>query len=423
MKSSERHELPDAPFKRPQAHERRGEVAGSRGLHINSETYFFRDHGQFDLLRLRLLPELIGRRREEKTLRLWSAGCASGEEAYSLAMLTDMLLPKREGWDIFILGTDINPAALAKARNGHYGPWSFRMVPPALKQRYFRPMGDEWELDQRIRRMVSFHAGDLIGEPFPCGDLRDMDLILCRNVFIYFDAQAVNAVAEKLAATLNEGGYLMTGHTELIGRRMRNMQSRLFTEGVVYQRAAPVVPFSAGIPAEIRPPARVAPPSAMAQRAPFLPPPATLGATNTAGLLATAHAFADRGEYDSAEQACRQALTIAPLAAEPYFLLAQMAQLRGDFERAGELLDKTLYLDPRNVAATLERAALYERADNLPRALTLRRAALEIVRALPGDAVIEPYETTAAEMAQWLAQWAFAPTPPPERRIYTENRT
>jgi chemotaxis protein methyltransferase CheR len=121
-------------------------------------------------------------------------------------------------------------------------------------------------------------------------------------------------------------------------------------------------------------------------------------------LLASAHAFADRGDYDQAAQTCRQALAVDPLAPGPHFLLAQLAQLNGDFEQARELLDKTLYLDPRSVAATLELAALCERTENLLRAQTLRRAALDIVRALPGDAVIEPYETTAAEMAQWLAQ-------------------
>ena len=121
-------------------------------------------------------------------------------------------------------------------------------------------------------------------------------------------------------------------------------------------------------------------------------------------LLASAHSFADRGEYDQAGQVCRQALAVAPLAPEPHFLLAQLAQLNGDFEQARQLLDKTLYLDPRSVAATLELAALCERTENLPRAQTLRRAALDIVRALPGNAVIEPYETTATEMAQWLAQ-------------------
>lgn len=370
--------------------------------HINGETYFFRDQGQSDLLRLRLLPELIERRRKAKTLRLWSAGCASGEEAYSLAMLVDMLLPERDGWDIFILGSDINPAALAKARHGRYGPWSFRMAPPMLQQRYFRRTGDEWELDQRIRRMVSFHAGDLIAEPFPGGDLRDMDLILCRNVFIYFNARAVSAVAEKLGATLREGGYLMTGHTELIGHRIRNLQSRLFVEGVVYRRAAASVPLAA----IAAPATRSAPPPAVAPRVPSAPPEAMPGA---ADLLARAREFADRGEYDGAEQACRQALGVAPLAPGPHFLLAQLAQLGGEFERAGKLLDQTLYLDPGCVAAYLELAALCERTENRPRAQSLRRAALDIVRTLPGDAVVEPYETTATELAQWLAQSSPAP--------------
>ncbi len=371
----------------------------------SGETYFFRDRGQSDLLRLRLLPELIGRRRAAKTLRLWSAGCASGEEAYSLAILVDMLLPERDGWDIFILGSDINATALAKARRGRYGQWSFRITPPELQQRYFRSSGDEWELDERIRRMVSFRAGDLVSEPCPGGELRDMDLILCRNVFIYFGTDAVRAVADKLAAALSEGGYLMTGHTELMGHRVRNLQSRLFVEGVVYRRLAPLVPLPAGH----RPPARVAPPPAVAQRAPGVPPPAAASAED---LLATARELADRGEYAGAEQACRRALSVAPLAPGPHFLLAQLAQLGGDFERAGKLLDQTLYLDPGCVAACLELAALCERTDKLPRARALRRAALDIVRALPGDATVEPYETTAAEMAQWLAQWSTAPAAP-----------
>jgi len=363
---------------------------------INNETYFFRDHGQFDLLRLRLLPELLERRRAAKNLRLWSAGCASGEEAYSLAMLVDMLLPERDGWDIHILGSDIDQAALAKARAGRYGQWSFRMVPPVLRQRYFQRSGDQWALDERIRRMVSFRAADLIGESFPGGELQDMDLILCRNVFIYFDASAVAAVANKLANALSEGGYLMAGHTELIGHCVRNLRSRLFAEGVVYQRAAPT-------PLEIPRLPRSAPPPPLAQRAPRAAPPAT-PSINVVDLLATARKFADRGDYERAEQTCRQALAATPLAVGPHFLLAQLAQFKGNFEQAGELLDKTLYLDPHCVAAYLEQAALCERAENLPRAQTLRRAALDIVRTLPGDQVIEPYETTAAEMARWLAQ-------------------
>ncbi|MDZ4255339.1 MAG: CheR family methyltransferase [Sulfuritalea sp.] len=385
-------------------------LANDPAPRASGETYFFRDQGQSDLLRLRLLPELIERRRDARTLRLWSAGCASGEEAYSLAMLVDMLLPQRDGWDIFILGSDINPAALAKARAGRYGPWSFRMTPATLQQGYFRRTGDEWELGEHIRRMVRFHTGDLIGEPFPGGELRDMDLILCRNVFIYFNAQAVSTVARKLAAALREGGYLMTGHTELMGHRVPNLQSRLFVEGVVYRRTAPSAPLTAAVSPAAPAAARIARPPAAAQRAPGVPPAAT---PNADDLLAAARQFADRGEYDNAMQACRQALIAAPLAPGPHFLLAQLAQLDGEFERAGELLDKTLYLDSGCVAAYLELAALCERADKLPRAQSLRRAALDIVRALPGDAVVEPYETTAAELAQWLAQSSPALTAPP----------
>jgi chemotaxis protein methyltransferase CheR len=362
----------------------------------NGETYFFRDHGQFDLLRLRLLPELIERRRQAKTLRLWSAGCSSGEEAYSLAILVDLLLPRRDGWDILILGSDIDQPALEKARRGRYGQWSFRMAAPSWQQQYFRRQRDEWVLEERLRSMVTFRAGDLLGKLLAGGEWREMDLILCRNVFIYFDTDAVTMVAAKLADALSAGGYLMTGHTELIGHRVQNLQCRLFTEGVVYQRvsARPAKP-----PPLVRPPPP--PPAVVQPRPPCQPPPVMLSGEE---LLATARGFADRGEYERAAQICQQALDVTPLAAGPHFLLAQLAQLRGDFKRAGELLTKTLYLDPRSVAAYLELAALCERTENLPRAQTLRRAALDIVRTLPDDAAIEPYETTAAEMAQWLAQ-------------------
>lgn len=363
----------------------------------NGETYFFRDHGQFDLLRLRLVPELIQRRTPEKSLRLWSAGCASGEEAYSLAMLVDMLLPNRSDWNVLIIGSDINPAALAKARLGRYGSWSFRALPPNLKHRYFRQDGEAWTLDEAIRDMVNFRGIDLIKTPFPDNQLRDMDLVLCRNVFIYFDADTVTAVANKLAASIREGGYLMTGHAELTASKPRDMQSRLFAESVVYQRLAPQPPVPAPPPIERMPPP---PPKETCQR-PRMPAPEE---PNTEELLASARILADRGEYDSAEQCCQRALSLGPLKAEPYFLLAQMAQLKGDFGRAIQWLEKTLYLDPGCVAASLELAALYERAENLPRARALRRSALETIRSLPADETIEPYETTAKDFAQWLAR-------------------
>lgn len=364
----------------------------------SGETFFFRDHGQFALLRLRLLPELIERHRGDRELRLWSAGCASGEEAYSLAMLVDMLLPQRDGWNILILGTDIDSEAIAKARRGRYGQWSFRMVPPALRQRYFRPEGGEWLLDERIRRTVTLRVSNLVSEAFPDpgSELHDLDLILCRNVFIYFDSAAVTAVAVKLAATLREGGYLMTAHTELIGHPVRELESRLFVEGVAYQRRVRMPAERLYVPA---------PPVTAAAAARIVPASPVLEAPNDEVLIKQARVLADRGEYAQAERVCHKVLSIDPLAAAPYFLLAQLAQLRGDFEQAKERLNEAIYLDPRFVAAYLELAALCERADDLPRAQTLRRAALGIVRTMPNDAMIEQYETTAGELMQWLGEW------------------
>lgn len=369
--------------------------------YISGETYFFRDHSQIDLLRLNILPELIARRRHAKSLRLWSAGCSTGEEAYSLAMLVDLLLPDRTGWDILILGSDINQQALLKANRGRYGAWSFRLVPPLLQEQYFRRENNEWEIVQSIHRMVTFRAGDLCA-PFSDPIFQHMDLILCRNVFVYFDSEKINYIAEKLSASLREGGYLITGHTELIGHRINNLQSRLFTGGVVYQRVAALTEAAKKLPEQ---PVSVlpAPPVRFASHEPI---PTILSSSTDppeTELLMTAQSLADRGEYAQAEQICRELLIVTPLNAELYFLLAQLAQLRGHFEKARELLDKTIYLDPDNVAAHLELAALCERAENMLRAKTLQRAALNIVCKLPGDMEIKPYGTTAADMVQWLS--------------------
>lgn len=396
----------------------------------SGETFFFRDHGQFDLLRLRLLPELIAQHRNDKILRLWSAGCASGEEVYSLAMLVDMLLPERGDWDILILGTDIDSAAIDKARRGRYGQWSFRMVPPALQQRYFHLENNEWMLDEHIHLMVTFRVSNLVSEPFPDSaselgfgsELHGMDLILCRNVFIYFDPAAVSAVTAKFAATLRVGGYLMTAHTELIGHTVQGLESRLFVEGVVYQRKVHVrhIPHSPAPQAkgEIASPSlaiitvqddggrKLLPPISPVQATSLAPPPV---ARNDEVLLGEARAQADRGEFDLAEQACSKALAFNSLAAAPYFLLAQLAEVKGDFNQAKEQLNKAIYLDPHFVAAYLELAALCERANDIPRAQSLRCAALGIIRTMPRDEVIEQYETTAGELAQWLAQLEHEP--------------
>jgi len=375
----------------------------------SGETFFFRDHGQFELLRNQLLPELIARHRADKTLRFWSSGCASGEEAYSLAMLVDLLLPERSDWNILILGTDIDSRALAKARQGRYSRWSFRLFPAALQQRYFHQQQHEWLLDKRICDMVSFSTVNLVDQSFPdyASELHDMDLILCRNVFIYFHSSAVSAVALKLAETLLDGGYLLTAHTELMNRPIPGLQSRLFTEGIVYQRstlpAVHEIPAPVAVAIEWPSPPALPPMIATFEERKVEVRELALVANPALELYSAARQYADQGEYQLAEQMCHQALSADPLLANAYFLLAQLAQLQENQQQAKDYLNKALYLDDRCLAAYLELAMLYERSGDMARAKALRLSALHIVRGMAEDERIEDYETTAGELARWLS--------------------
>lgn len=373
------------------------------------ETYFFRDPGQFSLIKHRLLPELIARRREERRLRLWSAGCSTGEEVYSLAMVLDELLPESNAWDLLLLGTDINAAAIEQARRGVYREWSFRATPAELRQRYFRPHRDGWEIDARFRRLAAFRVGDLIKDDFlaPASELHDFDLILCRNVFIYFTRETVSAAMRKLALALAGGGYLITGHGEAAGTEREGLKAHLFAESVAYRRPLldegrqeqrPTLPPAVPQPV---PRARAEPPP------PYSPAPAPPPAAPEdwlQGALATARQFADRGEYAQAEVHCRQIARREPLAAEPYYLLSLLAEARGAHEQAEALLKRVIYLAPMHIAAHLDLGALYERRGEATRARQTRITARGLLAALPPDAPVAPYEASAAELRRHLEQ-------------------
>ncbi|MGQ4649803.1 CheR family methyltransferase [Lyngbya aestuarii] len=207
-------------------------------LLTNIESYFFRDKGQLNLLQHRLLPEIIKRCAESKTIRICSAGCSSGEEPYSLAILLKEMIPNLKQWNISILGIDLNKVALEKAKKGIYTAWSFRSVDAEIKQRYFQFTSNQYELDPEIKQMVKFQPFNLVKEPFPhpACELRDMDLIVCRNVFIYFEESAITHVLGKFYHALQPSGYLLTGHAELYGRNLSEFQTKVFPESLVYQR-------------------------------------------------------------------------------------------------------------------------------------------------------------------------------------------
>jgi chemotaxis protein methyltransferase CheR len=204
-------------------------------LLTNLESYFFRDKEQFNLLRDRIIPDLIKRKQYNKTIRICSAGCSTGEEPLSIAILLKELIPYPEQWKLMILGVDINQEALKKAKQGIYTPWSLRSIDPEIMQRYFLKFNNQYHLDIKIKQMVKFQYMNLVHNSFnKDNEMIDIDLIICRNVFIYFEAPAIAKVLDKFNDILQPSGYLLAGHTELCGQDLSHFETKLFPESLVY---------------------------------------------------------------------------------------------------------------------------------------------------------------------------------------------
>ncbi|MEO5340870.1 MAG: hypothetical protein H7837_10225 [Magnetococcus sp. MYC-9] len=211
------------------------------------ESYFFRDAGQMRLLQEVILPELVAARRGERTLRCWSAGCSTGEEPYSLAILLRGLLASAGPWNLLLKGTDINEYALQRARAGRYSRWAFRGVAEEVVERHFFRSHGEWLVDAAVREMVSFEKLNLIKDlfPEPQRGLYEMDLIVCRNVFIYFSHETIAGIMARFAACLRPGGFILTGHAEvqqpvsqLVTAGILPLVARQFPDSVIFQRPA-----------------------------------------------------------------------------------------------------------------------------------------------------------------------------------------
>jgi len=188
---------------------------------------------------------------------------------------------------------------------------------------------------------------------------------------------------------------LVTGHTELHGCLLPSVQSRLFPEGVVYERATSAQP--AALPQSLISSSSGVVPQPPAGSVPLSEAPAVRDS-----VLERAQALADRGDYKAAEDTCREALNADILQPAPHFLLAQLAQLQGNYQEAEAQLNQTLYLAPDHIAAHLELAALLERAGQPERAQAQRRTACDLLRRLPADARMEPFEASAGELADRL---------------------
>jgi chemotaxis protein methyltransferase CheR len=201
------------------------------------ETRFFRHGAQVTALRRVVIPDIEARRigSGQRQVRAWSAGCATGEEPYTVAMLLDEALPSSRGFRHEVLATDISEDALAVAQAGTFDALSVKTVPPEMRSRYFVAEGDEWRVTERLRAIVRFERRNLQDAVYP----RGFDLILCRNVLIYFDRAGRERVIERLAESLLPGGYLFLGYSETLRGFESHFEVIRTEEGNLYRKQVP----------------------------------------------------------------------------------------------------------------------------------------------------------------------------------------
>jgi chemotaxis protein methyltransferase CheR len=196
-----------------------------------NETYFFRETQQFDVLLDNIVPAII-EKRPAKDIKIWSAACSSGEEPYPISLL---LAEKKAGLRPEILASDISEEVLATARKAVFGSYSIRNVPPACLQKYFKDSGWAMELIPAIRAPVKFLNVNLIDDK-KIRTIRDVDVIFCRNVLIYFDDKAKQKVVSNLYDSLRPGGYLFIGSSESLHNVTRAFRPLTYNKVVVYQK-------------------------------------------------------------------------------------------------------------------------------------------------------------------------------------------
>jgi len=208
-------------------HEKKIDILAS--LLTIGETFFFRDPKTFDGIEHFIIPDVIRSKSEiQKTFRIWSAGCSTGEEPYSLAILCTRTLLSASNLQIQILATDINKESLKKAKIGFYKEWSFRGAPPWLKKDYFLKVPGGYELNSTIRSMVEFRRLNLVAIDYSSilNDFGPVDLILCRNTIMYFTAEVRKRIVENMLLWLNVGGWLILSPSEVphvVHRKLRLM--------------------------------------------------------------------------------------------------------------------------------------------------------------------------------------------------------
>ncbi len=369
----------------------------------NKETYFFRELRHFQVLGDHVLPRLLEKQTsEEAPLAFWSAGCATGEEPFSLAISIMEYQETHGPCAVRILATDLDTMALDRAQQGVFDRRSLRVVPTLYLEKYFRKQGEGWLLSDRVREMVDFRRHNLVSDSYDQPFLADMDVIFCRNVSIYFGTETLEKVNAALASCLRPGGYLFVGTTETVRHNLGYL-SLIEMDGVfLFNRAEKAVE----VPPETRPRLPLKTRKKKEKReerkeregkreerlvSPLLPVPSRTDGPGSSYRLAVeafqqeeyelamqhlcdalqiqpsrfevhcllASIYIDQEKFAEAERACQRALEIDPWRPEAHFLWGLILRYRGQEQEAIEKFKRAIYLKPSYGVAHFQLAEVY----------------------------------------------------------------
>nr|WP_320049788.1 CheR family methyltransferase [uncultured Desulfuromonas sp.] len=330
------------------------------------ETYFWREPKAFYALEQEIIPQLLRCHPNDKRLRFWSVGCASGEEAFSLAILLHRMRNRMaKEWGISILATDINPRALEKARTGEYTEWSFRATPDWLKRDYFtQTTKGRYTLKKDIRDMVHFDYFNLMDEITSLHpETARVDVIMCRNVLLYFPPKATLTAVKHLHDCLHEQGWLVVGSCELSTTLFSGFETVNLPEATVYRKRP-----QQGLRTE-RDPVEDVPSTDTLRQEPSheaelraepkepvwcVPQEETIiprQSTQTQSTAEHCRILADKGDLNEALTVADQAIRHDKLNANVHYLRAMILLEQGALEEAEQSLRRTIYLDRNLILA------------------------------------------------------------------------
>ncbi len=373
------------------------EQIDSLAAHLTiGETYFFRDPQSFEALETQVIPAIVqARRGQAKRLRIWSAGCCTGEEPYSIAMALHRALPDFKDWQISILATDLNSRFLQKAVQGVYGPWSFRGVPDGVKNQFFRKTVEgRFEVLPDIRQMVEFGCLNLAEDVFPAlmNNTNALDIIFCRNVLMYFSLEQLRKVIANLHRSLIDPGWLFISAAEASQELFAAFSPAGYAGTAIYRKHVPTPRV-----AEVVPPVFVFDPAVFdavppAPKPPKPAEPASLPPVSLAPVspdhVAEARRLANEGSLAAALKACDQAIELDKLSAASHYLRGVILHEQNAIEEAALAIKRALYLDSDFIVAHFALGNLMLRQSRSRDAGRCFENARSLLRTHPPEAVL-----------------------------------